>query len=92
MSLEAAVTLPRFGTFPPVAGVPAPVPNTARNWVDPRLSPILLRTLREGGVTPVRRHPADTGLGAVLRIGPEGTERVTVPIPYLADPFGTSSR
>lgn len=92
LSLEEAVTLPRFGTFPPMAEGEAAMADVARNWVDPRATRGALRALKQRGVDPVRRRPVDTGLGAVLRIEDNVAEGLVLPLPYLADPFGTSSR
>ena len=92
MTLEEAVSLPRFGTFPPMARSGVALPDVSRNWVDPRFARPTLRALKARGVKLSRRRPVDTGLGAVLRIEGNMAEGLVLPIPYLADPFGTWRR
>ncbi|MDB5379743.1 MAG: hypothetical protein JWR00_4189 [Rubritepida sp.] len=91
-SLEDAVMLPRFGTFPPVAKSGAVMADVTRNWVDPRITRDTLRVLKARGVEPARRRPVDTGLGAVLRVENGMAEGMVLPLPYLTDPFGTTPR
>ena len=85
--LGAAVALPRFGTFPPKRRSLRPKPDLSRMWLDPRVGreerdAIAARRLRVS-----QRDPVDTGLGAVMRIGPGRIEGATLPLPYLDDPF-----
>jgi hypothetical protein len=45
--------------------------------------------LRASGIKVKRTGTVDTGLGAVLVFHSDGTsEGITVPIPYIANPFG----
>jgi gamma-glutamyltranspeptidase len=85
-----AVSLPRFGTFPAVMSGDLLLGRSERNWLDPRIERRIVRKLRANGIKVKQGGTVDTGLGAVLAIHPDGTEGVTVPLPYIANPFGSS--
>jgi gamma-glutamyltranspeptidase / glutathione hydrolase len=89
LPVEQAVSLPRFGTFPPVADSKGLVAGFDSNWLDPRIDPEIVHTLEKHGLKFQRAGFIDTGLGAVAAIDANGIRTgVTVPLPYIKDPFG----
>ena len=82
MPAAAAVSAPRFGTFPPGKWWRRDVPLLDRNWLDPRVPKSLVRQLKRRGIKVVQSGEVDTGLGAVLALLETGTESATVPLPH----------
>jgi gamma-glutamyltranspeptidase len=84
MTVQEAVTKPRFGTFPydPAAPLTTTIPQLLAanrpNWLDPRVNPEIVRALADRGIQFVQT-PApgmggwvDTGLGAAVSVGRDG--------------------
>jgi gamma-glutamyltranspeptidase/glutathione hydrolase len=88
------VNRPRFGTFPydPAAALTSSIPGQLSanrpNWLDPRVSPAIVQTLKKRGLnfeqTPSARGWVDTAMGSVVVIdargNPEGANTAWVEI------------
>jgi gamma-glutamyltranspeptidase/glutathione hydrolase len=84
LPIDAAVSLPRFGTFP---GAPF---DLSRNWLDPRIPRSIVKALKERGLLFERTGVVDTGLGCLVAADPGGPlTGIPVPVSYLEDPFQT---
>ncbi|HYH81622.1 MAG TPA: gamma-glutamyltransferase [Longimicrobium sp.] len=87
MSPAEAVTAPRFGTFPTGRLWRRNLPVLDRTWLDPRIPDAVVRAVKKSGLKVVRSGAIDTGLGAVLSITDDVAEGVTIPLPYVSQPF-----
>jgi gamma-glutamyltranspeptidase/glutathione hydrolase len=92
LSVNEAVSLPRFGTFPHDSGA-TQVETTldwSSNWLDPRISAETVDTLKARGLSFQQKGLVDTGLGTIVVAHPDGTmEGATAPWPFFANPPGT---
>jgi gamma-glutamyltranspeptidase/glutathione hydrolase len=88
----AAVTAPRFGTFPTGAAWRGSPLLLDRNWLDPRVEAPIVKALRKRGIKVVQSGTVDTGLGAILSVNEPRAEGTTIPLPYLPDPFAAPKR
>jgi gamma-glutamyltranspeptidase / glutathione hydrolase len=92
MSVQDAVSTPRFGTFPGRGGGKKISLNLDRNWLDPRVDGEVVKALKARGIKFQQTGLIDTGLGVVMRLGPEkNVEGVPAPVPYLSNPFKFSA-
>ena len=88
MSVEDAVSSPRFGTFPAFEKSKALFAESDRNWLDPRVERGIVKELKSRGLKLEQKGFVDTGLGAVARLGPDGqVEGITAPLNYYDRPF-----
>ena len=92
-----ALSRPRFGTFP-TKGDSLDV-DWYTNSLSPDISEDIVRTLRDRKINVRNTGLVETGLGTLLsfKIGAQNLaeqtviETVNTPLPYVNDPFGTSS-
>lgn len=85
LPLESVVDAPRFGTFPGRKKV-----NLSKNWLDPRISEDVVRSLERRYLKFKRSGVIDTGCGAILSMEAGGELRgIVAPLPYIVRPFGT---
>jgi gamma-glutamyltranspeptidase/glutathione hydrolase len=84
LPVEQAVSLPRFGTFPSTKKHVYP----DRNWLDPRVSPAIVKYLNSQGLRVQNTGVVDTGLGNVVALN-ENEEHTSAnaAVPYLPLPF-----
>jgi gamma-glutamyltranspeptidase / glutathione hydrolase len=83
LPVEAAATMPRFGTFPAKRKLDA-----SKNWLDPRVGSAIVKEL-EGRLKFESKGVVDTGSGGILALAPNGElSGMPVPIPYITEPFG----
>ena len=82
LSAAEAVRTPRFGTFPydPAAALTSSLPGElsahAPNWLDPRVSPAIVQTLKKRGLNFQQARSAqgwvDTAMGTVVVVDNSG--------------------
>jgi gamma-glutamyltranspeptidase / glutathione hydrolase len=97
LSPGEALSRPRFGTFPP-KGDTFDV-DWSTNWLSPDIGEDIVRTLKDRKINVRNTGIVDTGLGTLLsfKTGVQNlaeqtvVETVNTPLPYVNDPFGSSS-
>ncbi len=89
LPVESAVSVPRFGTRPVSYDLPL---DPGRNWLDPRISRRIVRSLKKRGLRVRRDGSVDTGLGVLLdATRPDTLCGIAAPVPYIADPFSAEA-
>lgn len=87
--VREAASSPRFGTFPERSTRWRIPLQLDRNWLDPRVDGWVVERLRARGVKVKAEGVVDTGLGALMHVGPGGeVEGAVAPVPYFKNPFG----
>jgi gamma-glutamyltranspeptidase/glutathione hydrolase len=92
MPVVDAVSTPRFGTFPGRGAAWRNLLKLERNQLDPRVNGDVVKSLKARGIRFQQTGLIDTGLGVVVRLGPEKkVEGITAPPGYLSNPFKSSA-
>jgi gamma-glutamyltranspeptidase / glutathione hydrolase len=87
LSVEQAVSVPRFGTFPVGAPNSGQILLVDMNWLDPRIDRGIVRQLAARGLKLSQGGIVDTGLGAVLDARESRLAGAVAPVPYVPAAF-----
>jgi len=87
LPVESAVSVPRFGTFPPAEPGSDAVILQNLNWIDPRIPRGIVVAVEKRGLRLRREGIVDTGLGAVLDLRQPVLAGAVAPVPYVASAY-----